>query len=139
ARRWLGRHGGGPHRDPPASPSSESTARLARTPSPTPPDGVPLVPAQSFSAGTPLHTVHGSWASWLSFTFPTPPLSTKPGQLQTAIAIDWQSSMLSSRGNEPCPCPRCSPSAHQHKLDSSRRLRKRGFLAHLYNRGRNGR
>jgi hypothetical protein len=83
AQRWPSRHGGGSHRASPAPPSCASTARLARTPSPTRPDCVSLAPTQSFSAGTPAHTVDGSWASWLSFIFPTPPLSTKPGQLQT--------------------------------------------------------
>jgi len=40
-----------------------------------------LAPTPPFAAGIPVHTVHDSWASWFSFTFPTPPLSTKPGQL----------------------------------------------------------
>src|SRR5208282_3913453 len=103
-----GRHGGGPYRDPPASPSCESTARLARTPSLTHPDGVPLVPAQSFSAGTSVHTVHGSWASWLSFTFRTPPLSTKPGQLQPSMT---------------CWCPRSSwPAKSDSKITSANRI-----------------
>src|ERR1019366_7656913 len=57
----------------------------ARTPSRDRQDYALLAPAPPFDAGIPAHTVHDSWASWLSFTFPTPPLSTKPGQLHTGL------------------------------------------------------
>src|ERR1035441_1982688 len=79
--RWLTHQGDGPHRVPPAPPSCESTGPSARTPSRDRRDYALRAPAPPFGAGIPAHTVHDSWASWLSFTFPTPPLSTKPGQL----------------------------------------------------------
>jgi hypothetical protein len=41
-------------------------------------DYVLLAPAPRSGASTPANSGHDSWASWLSFTFPTPPLSTKP-------------------------------------------------------------
>ena len=71
-----------PHRALPAPPSYESTGPSAQTPSRDRRGYAQLAPTPPFAAGVPVHTVRGSWASWLSFPFPIPPLSTKPGQLQ---------------------------------------------------------